>query len=715
MYKPFPKPKEPQPRVEHEEKPLPVTAIVDGNVEVNEASSTRKTKRRESKSKAAKPRRIPSKKTSRTKLRVETKKETSARGKQNINEVEESEESEDAVNVLTYTVPLRQPHQLKCCVFCDEKSKNGEYITCAFRGCSQKMHGDCAENFICSEYTPRQAQLLFCADGPICPAHFCFHCYEERKKNASRFGELIDCEKCVRTFHLTCLPAGAKISSTPGKRKTFVCHHHIEKEPPIKDHMRLKVCTECDELCTARSASSKRNGNTRMECKRCTNVFHLKCSFQEVKGLKPGEYDNDLCSYCLQGSIIVSNQRVLAFCPFSYLGLPTGNYPGEAVALSDIPPGVANLLGGNLGKVGYIPIKWEWKDCDKPFFNLIPASRVQRMSLSSEMNLSPNIPFLEEVMSAKKKFAAPTCPLDNEAMSKTISIVTENVYMKGLGRIQETEEIEEFECGCKPDEEGIKCNTDQCMNRVVKYECPKTCDEAEGVFCANRAMQRNETSAKHELKLAGNGKGFGIFATGTIKPLEYIFEYAGEVIDKEELEKRQERIRALRANDEWTYLMGLAKGCSVDARFKGGLARYVNHSCDPNSKVETINVPTRYPNSTKITYEPKLKVQAVKEITAGEEITFRYELKKTVGLALDTCRCGAKKCAGKIGKKREKDTNENERFDGDVEDEEEEDEQEDEKENKKKTKKNVSGTRKKNRIKRRPSFSAPPSSAKRRK
>ncbi|GMT20295.1 hypothetical protein PFISCL1PPCAC_11592, partial [Pristionchus fissidentatus] len=75
----------------------------------------------------------------------------------------------------------------------------------------QRMHKSCAQDYICSEYSPYQAQLLFRTETPVCPSHFCWHCYDERYKNSSRFGTLVDCEKCFRSFHTQCVPAGSKV------------------------------------------------------------------------------------------------------------------------------------------------------------------------------------------------------------------------------------------------------------------------------------------------------------------------------------------------------------------------------------------------------------------------------------------------------------------------------------------------------------------------
>ncbi|GMS90791.1 hypothetical protein PENTCL1PPCAC_12966, partial [Pristionchus entomophagus] len=288
---------------------------------------------------------------------------------------------------------------------------------------TQRMHKTCLEGYICSEYSPGQAQLLFNVGSHVCPAHFCWHCYDERSKNASRFGEMVDCVKCMRSFHLECMPAGTKIHKQDGKKKTFECHYHTTSKPPIiTKTMRLKYCTECEEIVEASENDGDEDGMQRMECKGCTNVFHKKCGYKEVKGWNCEKYaDQGYCTYCVNGAVIVPNQTVLAYCGKSF-GLKAGNYPATALAISDIPKDMHTRLGSNLGKIGYIPVRWIWNSMDIPFYTVIHMSQVQRMTRNCEKNL-PDGKFVDELQKCKNKFLAPTRPLDNEAMKKTVTII----------------------------------------------------------------------------------------------------------------------------------------------------------------------------------------------------------------------------------------------------------------------------------------------------
>jgi SET domain-containing protein len=55
----------------------------------------------------------------------------------------------------------------------------------------------------------------------------------------------------------------------------------------------------------------------------------------------------------------------------------------------------------------------------------------------------------------------------------------------------------------------------------------------------------------------------------------------------------------------------------IDATMSGGLARYVNHCCDPNSVAETIAVEK----------DEKIIIMANKRILKGEEVSFLFYFK----------------------------------------------------------------------------------------
>lgn len=129
--------------------------------------------------------------------------------------------------------------------------------------------------------------------------------------------------------------------------------------------------------------------------------------------------------------------------------------------------------------------------------------------------------------------------------------------------------------------------------------------------------------------------GRGVYAVKPIPEEEYFIEYVGNLIDKEESEKRSS---AQFAEHEKTggaavYIFNLTENWDLDGNFEWNPARLINHSCEPNSEA--------------IQDGKRVYIQALRDIEPDEEITFDY------GFALECyedhpCRCGAEGCVGFI-------------------------------------------------------------------
>lgn len=113
--------------------------------------------------------------------------------------------------------------------------------------------------------------------------------------------------------------------------------------------------------------------------------------------------------------------------------------------------------------------------------------------------------------------------------------------------------------------------------------------------------------------------GFGLFATRPIKEREKIAEYKGPRVDAEEagrLERRGNR-----------YLYEINPRVTIDGTPRTNLARYANHSCNPNAETYT--------------YGGRVYIRALRPIKPDEEITYDYGndyLKYVIGRS--RCRCG---------------------------------------------------------------------------
>lgn len=112
--------------------------------------------------------------------------------------------------------------------------------------------------------------------------------------------------------------------------------------------------------------------------------------------------------------------------------------------------------------------------------------------------------------------------------------------------------------------------------------------------------------------------GLGLFATKPIKRRVRLAEYKGPRLTVEEAERAENRGNRylFEVNSRWT----------IDGKARSNIARYFNHSCNPNSDV-TIR-------------SGRVFVYTLRAIEPGEEITYGYGndyLKNVIGKS--RCKC----------------------------------------------------------------------------
>ncbi|KAJ8762876.1 hypothetical protein K2173_023005 [Erythroxylum novogranatense] len=92
-------------------------------------------------------------------------------------------------------------------------------------------------------------------------------------------------------------------------------------------------------------------------------------------------------------------------------------------------------------------------------------------------------------------------------------------------------------------------------------------------------------------------------------------------------------------NHRHFYFMTLDGSEVIDACGKGNLGRFINHSCDPNSRTE----------KWVVNGEICIGLFALKDMKKGEEVTFDYNYVRVFGAAAKRCYCGSPQCRGYIG------------------------------------------------------------------
>jgi SET domain-containing protein len=132
----------------------------------------------------------------------------------------------------------------------------------------------------------------------------------------------------------------------------------------------------------------------------------------------------------------------------------------------------------------------------------------------------------------------------------------------------------------------------------------------------------NMDNRKVEVRMSTLG-GRGVFATESIEPGEIIAEFDGEIYPF--------------THPGWTedllnHTIQFERYRFRDAK---GLARFLNHSCDPNCGIKEL-----------------FKLVVMRRIEPGEEVTFDYEMTEDSDWWRMPCQCGAPNCRKLIGAHR---------------------------------------------------------------
>jgi len=112
--------------------------------------------------------------------------------------------------------------------------------------------------------------------------------------------------------------------------------------------------------------------------------------------------------------------------------------------------------------------------------------------------------------------------------------------------------------------------------------------------------------------------GFGVYAAEAINKNTRIIDYAGELIRNSRSGAREARY--LKQGCIWVFRVN--RVWSRDAAVNGNIARFINHSCQPNCYFQIVG--------------HTIWIRASRPIRAGEELTYDY---RTIGDKTIPCRC----------------------------------------------------------------------------
>ncbi len=130
--------------------------------------------------------------------------------------------------------------------------------------------------------------------------------------------------------------------------------------------------------------------------------------------------------------------------------------------------------------------------------------------------------------------------------------------------------------------------------------------------------------------------GNGVFATRAIPAGKRLVEYKGQRITWKQADTRYP--------DEpdgpsHTFLFSVNEKIVIDANREGNVARWINHSCEPNCETTED--------------DGRIFIESIRDIKAGEELSYEYNItfdeRHTKALkARYGCICGTKACRGTL-------------------------------------------------------------------
>ncbi|WOL08616.1 histone-lysine N-methyltransferase ASHR3-like isoform X1 [Canna indica] len=204
--------------------------------------------------------------------------------------------------------------------------------------------------------------------------------------------------------------------------------------------------------------------------------------------------------------------------------------------------------------------------------------------------------------------------------------IRRNVYL-----IKKKRDGTETGGGCTNCDANSTCN-ENCECRGLSISCSKACHCSD--MCRNRPFRKDKKIKVVKTEYCG----WGVVALEVMEKGDFVIEYIGEVIDDALCEQRLWDMK--RRGDQNFYMCELHKDFTIDATFKGNASRFLNHSCDPNCKLEKWQVDG----------ETRVGVFASRSIDIGEPLTYDYRFVHFGPMV--KCHCGASNCQGYLGSKK---------------------------------------------------------------
>ncbi|XP_034664660.1 probable histone-lysine N-methyltransferase Mes-4 isoform X1 [Drosophila subobscura] len=495
--------------------------------------------------------------------------------------------------------PLKEPSEAK-----EPRLVDGTMITCGQNMCGRKFHAGCCK------YWP---QAIVSSSLTRCPLHVCHTCVSDNPRKFLPVGssKLTRCVKCSASYHQDsrCIPAGSRMLTTT----TLICpRHNVAKTDAHLNVLWCFICVKGGEL---------------LCCETCPIAVHSGCRDVPIE-----KHENYICEECESGRLPLYGEIVWAkFNNFRW-------WPAIILPPTEIPHNILKKAHGESEFVvrffgthdhGWIP--------RRRVYLYIEGDNGEKLKPKSQLHRK----FYNGIEEATRFLKITKARRHEQMVARGIKVnpppyvkIKMNKAVPPVKFVTNSEE--HSTCDCRPEDEHPCGSNSNCLNRMLFNEChPEYC--LCGDRCENRMFETRKSPRLDVVYM--NDRGFGLVCREPIAEGDFVIEYVGEVINQEEFQRRM--LEKQTARDENFYFLGLEKDFIIDAGPKGNLARFMNHSCEPNCTTQkwTVNCSHR------------VGLFAIKDIPAETELTFNYLWDDLLNDKKKACHCGSERCSGEIGGK----------------------------------------------------------------
>uniref|UniRef100_A0A0X3P3I7 Histone-lysine N-methyltransferase, H3 lysine-36 and H4 lysine-20 specific n=1 Tax=Schistocephalus solidus TaxID=70667 RepID=A0A0X3P3I7_SCHSO len=563
----------------------------------------------------------------------------------------------------------------------------GSLLSCQVKGCGRHFHRDCLHQHPGCLVTEKAGGAVLLTR---CPAHVCATCCLEDSESTAVQPEgrpMLQCVRCPRVFHTgdLCTPAG----SVEVSLSHIVCPVHFVKnlnKLPQHKVQSVSWCFRC-----------RKPGPDRIFCETCPTNYHKAC-MDPSDAVSPAP--TFTCDNCRRGVQPRYAQVIWAKIPcFRW-------WPCEVIHARNAPLNILNMAhpeGTFL--IHFIGSgEYQWVSRGQTFAYevglgssataLTKGHSKNDLAFNKSVKMAPKVhefyvnyvwkrglPLTtmhanrlsdEELLPVSTPEAAAALGLTSqrdidaiqsaEAFSSFQQIAANRFTPPKLEKLA-TVEVPTSPCKCSLATNPRCSVASRCSNVLNNCECtPQICSiltRKPSTDCGNRPFSTQPSLTVFRTA----NRGFGLKLLERVKKNAFVVEFIGEVIGVLEANKRlsagivaytsqhsrsnastvtNSTPAASSENAPMTFLLRLTPELVIDAQRVGNMARFVNHSCEPNLEAKCYNVNGRL----------RMGLFALSALEEKEELTLDYRRSFFLDAGLtgskSICLCGADTCVGSL-------------------------------------------------------------------